>query len=197
VPEPPDAASLPDPADAALPEPPDDRYAILAAVPLRHLRSGLEVCADRGRVALPAAGRSDLEAALPGDAVYLYAYQVGDRPVPAATWRGELVRVVEAQDGEHPEPDLTPPTWREERVAGHIATDPEPTDDDHDDQAANDPADDDDLVGAGPTEVFLEVRALRELDRREWLFTNELVRKQDRGARTFVPLAPVRVRLPD
>lgn len=182
---------MPEPPDAAAPEPTDDRYAILAAVPLRHLRSGLEVCADRGRVALPAAGRSDLQAALPGDAVYLYAYQVGDRPVPAATWRGELVRVVEAEGGEHPEPDLTPPTWREEHVGDDIATDPEP------EPAGDDSADNDDLIGAGPTEIFLEVRALRELDRREWLFTNELVRKQDRGARTFVPLAPVRVLLPD
>ena len=186
---------MPEPPDATGPEPSDERFglsderlAILAAVPLRHLRSGLEVCARYGRVALPAAGRADLAAALPGDAVYLYAYQVGDRPVPAATWRGELVRVVEAEDGGHPVPDLTPPTWREERVAGDIAIG---------DDAADDDADDDDLVGAGPTEVFLEVVALRELDRREWMFTNELVPKQDRGARTFVPLAPVRVLLPD
>ncbi len=186
---------MPEPPDATAPEPSDERFAILAAVPLRHLRSGLEVCARYGRVALPAAGRADLAAALPGDAVYLYAYQVGGRPVPAATWRGELVRVVEAEYGEHPEPDLTPPTWREERVAGDIATDaePEPIGDD----AADDDSADDDLVGAGPTEVFLEVVALRELDRREWMFTNELVPKQDRGARTFVPLAPVRVLLPD
>jgi hypothetical protein len=176
-----------------VPEPPDDRFAILAAVPLRHLRSGLEVCAELGRVALPAAGRADLATALPGDAVYLYAYQVGDRPVPAATWRGELVRVVEAEDGEHPVPDLTPPTWREERVADDTSSVPVPVPESTDD----DGADDDDLAGAGPTELFLEVVALRELDRREWMFTNELVRKQDRGARTFVPLAPVRVLLPD
>jgi hypothetical protein len=183
-------------------EPLDDRFAILAAVPLRHLRSGLEVCAERGRVALPIAGRADL-AARPGDAVYLYAYQVGERPVPAATWRGELVRVVEAEDGEHPEPNLTPPTWREERVAADVRPDPvsesRPPDDGADTAADDDATDDadDGLVGAGPTEVFLEVEALRELDRREWMFTNELVRKQDRGARTFVPLAPVRVLLPD
>ena len=181
-----------------MPEPPDDRFAILAAVPLRHLRSGLEVCAEHGRVALPAAGRADLADAGPGDAVYLYAYQVGDRPVPAATWRGELVRVVETEDGEHPEPDLTPPTWREERVADDIVPDRdrEPTDDA---AADEDPStdDDDDLAGVGPTKVFLEVEGLRELDRSAWVFTNELVRKQDRGARTFVPLAPVRVLLPD
>ena len=179
-----------EPPDDAVPGPSDERFAILAAVPLRHLRSGLDVCARFGRVALPVAGRADLATALPGDAVYLYAYQVGGRPVPAATWRGELVRVVEAEDGGHPAPDLTPPTWREERVAGDIAIDAEP-------EPIGDDADDDDLVGAGPTEVFLEVVALRELDRREWMFTNELVPKQDRGARTFVPLAPVRVLLPD
>ena len=193
---------MPESPDAAAPDRSDDHFAILAAVPLRHLRSGLEVCAELGRVALPAAGRADLATALPGDAVYLYAYKVGERPVPAATWRGELVRVVEAEDGEHPVPGLTPLTWREERVADDIATDPvpEPADDDAADDDADeddDDEDDDDLAGAGPTEVFLEVEALRELDRREWMFTNELVRKQYRGARTFVPLAPVRVLLPD
>jgi len=143
---------------------------------------------------------ADLGAALPGDAVYLYAYQVGDRPVPAATWRGQLVRVVEAEDGEHPEPDLTPPTWRDERIAGDVSahTTPEPAEGDAaPEDVTVDDGDDDDLAGAGPTELFLEVESLRELDRREWMFTNELVRKQDRGARTFVPLAPVRVLLPD
>jgi hypothetical protein len=91
--------------------------------------------------------------------------------------------------GAHPEPDLTPPTWREERGPGGADIDIElgrPADDDEPDE----------IVGAGPPAAFLEVEELRELDTREWLFTNELVRKRERGARTFVPLVPVRVPLP-
>ena len=173
-----------------MPEP-DEGFAILAAVPLRHLRSGLEVCARQGRVALPATARGDLDAANPGEAVYLYAYQVGDRPVPAATWRATFVRAVRAVEGGHPEPDLTPPTWREERwptgtAAGSELGRP----------AGNDDDDEPETVGAGPPAAFLEVEELRELEPRDWLFTNELVPKRDRGARTFVPLTPVRVPLP-
>jgi hypothetical protein len=166
----------------------DDEFGILAAVPLRHLRSALEICAERGRVALPATGRGDLDEARPGDAVYLYAYQVGDRPVPAATWRATFVRAVAASDGDHPEPELTPPSWREDRIAVDETPPPVPPDD---------PDDPDRLAGAGPPELFLEVAELRELPKRDWLFTNELVRKQDRGARTFVPVAPIRVPLPE
>ena len=176
-----------------MPEALDDEFAILAAVPLRHLRSGLDICAELGRVALAVTGRGDLDAARSGDAVYLYAYQVGDRPVPAATWRATFVRAVDAEDGDHPQDALTPRSWREDRDATPAATEPDAEPVDDVDDVDDDP---EALVGAGPPEVFLEVADLRELDRREWLFTNELVRKQDRGARTFVPLAPVRVLLP-
>jgi hypothetical protein len=172
----------------------DDGFALLAAVPLRHLRSGLEVCATRGRVGLPATGRGDLDAARPGDVVYLYAYQVGDRPVPAATWRARFVAAVEAVDGDHPDPDLSPPTWREER-ATPAPTPAPPSDRDPGADPDNDDPDDD-LAGIGPPEVFLEVEELRELDKRDWLFTNELVPKRERRARAFVPMTPVRVRLP-
>jgi hypothetical protein len=182
----------------------EDRFAILAAVPLRHLRSAVEVCAERGRVALPATGRGDLDAARPGEAVYLYAYQVGDRPVPAATWRAVFVRTVEAIDGDHPEPELTPSTLRDDRVAdaGADAEDPPrasdaPTDALDDDDELDPFDDDDELAGVGPTELFLEVAELRELAKGEWLFTNELVPKRERRARTFVPVAPARVLLPD
>jgi hypothetical protein len=172
----------------------DDEFGILAAVPLRHLRSALEVCAQRGRVALPATGRGDLDAAQPGDAVYLYAYQVGDRPVPAATWRATFVRAVAATDGVHPEPDLTPPSWREDRLAAAEPPAPVDPDDPDDPDELDEP---DELAGVGPPELFLEVAELRELAKRDWLFTNELVRKQDRGARAFVPVAPIRVPLPE
>lgn len=175
-----------------MPEPTDDEFAILAAVPLRHLRSGLDVCAGLGVVALPATGRGDLDGADAGDPVYLYAYQVGERPVPAATWRAVLVSVVDAVAGDHPDPERTPPTWREDRDAP-VPTEPPPAGETDD----GDEIDDEEPAGSGPPEVFLEVAELRELDRRDWLFTNELVRKRDRGARTFVPVTPVRVRLPE
>src|SRR5918997_642447 len=77
----------------------------------------------RGQAAiLPASARGDLDLARAGEPVYLYAYQVGDRPVPAATWRGTFVRAVDAIDGDHPEPEITPATWRADRVATEPAT---------------------------------------------------------------------------
>ena len=194
---------MPDDADGSDGFDDSDEFALLAAVPLRHLRSGLEVCAARGLVGLPATGRGDLDAARPGDIVYLYAYQVGDRPVPAATWRARFVAAVEAVGGDHPDPALSPPTWREER-ATPAPTPVPPSDHDRDrgpgpgpDADTDDDTDtDDDLAGIGPTEVFLEVEELQELDKRDWLFTNELVPKRERRARAFVPVTPVRVRLP-
>jgi hypothetical protein len=179
-----------------------DEFALLAAVPLRHLRSGLEVCAARGRVGLPATGRGDLDDASPGEAVYLYAYQVGERPLPAATWRARFVAAVDAVDGDHPDPDLSPPTWREERttpapIAGTPGSGEAGTIDRNAGADDPDPDPDEDLAGVGPPEVFLEVEELQELDKRDWLFTNELVPKQERGARAFVPITPVRVRLPE
>ena len=45
--------------------------------------------------------------------------------------------------------------------------------------------------------MFIATETLTPLDRREWVFANEVVPKQQRGARSFVPMTPTLVRLPD
>jgi hypothetical protein len=169
--------------------------ALLAAVPRRHLESGLTVQRRRGRVALPALAVGDLPLAAPGTDVYLYAHGEDGRQPPAATWRGRLRGWAPAEpDGRHPhDGDLVPPSLVEEmRVAREvIASSAEAVGTRGRREPEQLPADRED-AGA-----YFEVDALEELPKRAWLFTNELVSKQDRGARYFMPRAPVLVRLPD
>lgn len=169
--------------------------ALLAAVPRRHLESALAVQQRRGHVALPALEVGDLRVAEPGTEVYLYAHGEDGRQLPAATWRARLRRWAPAEpDGRHPDDgDLVPPSLVEEmRVAREVIAsgsqepvttaggEPEPL-----------------LVGDESAGAYFEVEGLEELPKRDWLFTNELVSKGDRGARYFMPRVPVLVRLPD
>lgn len=171
--------------------------ALLAAVPRRHLESALTVQRRRGRVALPALEAGGLRAAEPGTDVYLYAHGEDGRPLPAATWRARLRRWAPARpDGGHPyDGDLVPPSLVEEmRVAREVIS--------------SEPASPADLAGSEEVEgrlaegdatagAYFEVDGLEELPKRDWLFTNELVSKRERGARYFMPRVPVLVRLPD
>lgn len=169
--------------------------ALLAAVPRRHLESGLSVQRRRGRVALPALAVGDLRVAEPGTDVYIYAHADDGRQPPAATWRARLRRWASAEpDGRHPyDGDLVPPSLVEEmRVAREvIASSAEAAGTRGRGEPEQLPADGE---GAG---AYFEVEGLEELPKREWLFTNELVSKQERGSRYFMPSAPVLVRLPD
>lgn len=169
---------------------------LLAAVPRRHLESALIVQRRRGCVALPALGVGDLGAAPPGADVYLYAYEEGGRPVPAATWRARLLRWAPAErDGAYPyDGDLVPPSLiqemlvaRELLASGPPASSPNATTGAEPDLAADPP----------PAGAYFEVEGLEELPKEAWLFTNELVPKRDRGARYFMPRAPVLAALPD
>ena len=168
--------------------------ALLAAVPRRHLESALGVQGRRGRVALPALAVGDLRVAEPGTDVYLYAHGEDGRQPPAATWRARLRRWASAEpDGRHPyDSDLVPPSLVEEmRVArGVIASSADAA-------ATREPGEPEQLAGGEGSGAYFEVEGLEELPKREWLFTNELVSKQERGARYFMPRAPVLVRLPD
>jgi hypothetical protein len=160
--------------------------ALVAGMPRRHLDSAAETCRIHGRVAIPAGSPGDLDSATPGIEVLVIV--TGSDEVPAATWRAAFVRRVEAPPGEVPH--LVPPTWVEER-----ATAPEgPGSTPHRDPDVADEADDDE-DGPGP-QSFFEVEGLEELPKHAWVFANELVGKQQRGGRVFVPRAPRLVRRP-
>jgi hypothetical protein len=168
--------------------------ALLAAVPRRHLASALIVQQRRGRVALPALEVGDLRNADPGTDVYLYAHGEDGRQLPAATWRARLLRWAPAEpDGRYPDDgDLVPPSLVEEmRVAREvIASAPQ-------DHVTTADGERDRLAEGEAAGAYFEVEGLEELPKRDWLFTNELVSKGDRGARYFMPRVPVLVRLPD
>jgi hypothetical protein len=168
--------------------------ALLAAVPRRHLESALAVQQRRGRVALPALEAGDLLDAEPGSDVYLYAHGEDGRQLPAATWRARLLRWAPAEpDGRYPEDGgLVPPSLVEEmRVAREvIASGPK-------NPVMTAEGERDRLAEGEAAGAYFEVEGLEELAKRDWLFTNELVAKGDRGARYFMPRVPVLVRLPD
>ena len=103
----------------------------------------------------------------------------GQDAVPAATWRATLVRRIEPADDGFP--DGLPPSWLEDRLSTGepaIATD-----------------DDDEQDDTGPQSYF-EVERLEPLPKEGWVFANELVRKQERGGRSFFPRAPRLIRPP-
>ena len=126
--------------------------------------------------------------------MYLYAHGADGRRLPAATWRARLLRWAPAEpDGRHPDDDgLLPPSLVEEmRVAREvIASAPQ-------DQVTTADGERDRLAQGEGAGAYFEVEELEELPKRDWLFTNELVSKGDRGARYFMPRVPVLVRLPD
>ena len=170
-----------------------DERALLMAIPLRHLASSAEASATvpTGTSILPAGGPGDSDAASSGMPLIVIATDAGDAEVPAATWRATFVRRVPYEAGS-PWPAGLPSTWVEEHhVAAPVTTTP-PTDEDDDED--EDAWDDEDDVGP---QSFLEVSGLIELPRADWLFTNELVRKQARGGRTYRPRVPTLVDLPD
>lgn len=172
---------------------PADR-ALLIAVPLRHLES--VSVAGEGRVVLPAGGPGDLDSTAAGTAVLVMATQAGDAEVPAVTWRATYVGRAPYEPGA-PWPEGLPGTW----VAEHAPPPaPDPgraraayAGDLGDDWDAGDDADEDDDGG----QAFLVLSDLQRLPRESWLFTNELVRKQARRGRSFLPRVPTLVDLPD
>jgi hypothetical protein len=105
----------------------------------------------------------------------------GEDAVPAATWRATLVRRIEPSDDGYP--DRLPPSWLEDRLAASGGQSPDDVDDERD------------LDDVGPQSYF-EVERLEPLPKRDWVFANELVRKQERGGRAFFPRAPRLIRTP-
>jgi hypothetical protein len=174
--------------------------ALLVAMPRRHLEPAKERCEAEGAAVLPAGGPGDLDVAPTGTAVLLIATDAGGAEIPAATWRGRFEGRVAYSSGD-PFPTGLPETWLEEH-AGSTATpasaapppaDPTVEGSDLDDEDDDEP-DDDEAVGP---QSFFRVSDLAPMSRSEWIFSNELVPKQERGGRAFVPRTPRLIALPD
>ena len=91
-----------------------------------------------------------------------------------------------------PWPQGLPATWIEEHGEGDAPSmEPVPPPDDEVDDEEDD---DEDLVGP---QSFFRVRALVQSPKREWVHANELVPKQQRGGRAFVPRTPRLIRFVD
>jgi hypothetical protein len=167
--------------------------ALLVAMPARHLEAARLVCDEAGVVTLPAGGPGDLDDAADGLTVLVIVTEAGEAEVPAATWRAVFEARVPHRPGD-PWPQGLPATWIEEHGEGEappMEPVPPPDDDDDDD---DDDDEGEDLVGP---QSFFRVRALVPSPKNEWVHANELVPKQQRGGRTFVPRTPRLIRFVD
>jgi len=177
-------------------EPVDDGTALFVAMPERHLRSAAAL--DREIVHLPLGRLGDLPAAPTGSSVYVVTLDDEGVAARAATWRAVLLGWASPEPDDAPVDGL-PPSWVDERAAGDVpdATEGEPDGSDGaEEEPLDDDEDDEDDEDLG-RQVFLRVQGLTELERRDWIFANEVVPKQRRGSRTFVPMSPTLVRVPD
>ena len=176
-------------------EAPDDGIALFVAMPERHLLSASEL--DRPEVVLPLGRLGDVPRAPTGCRVYCVALDADGHAQPAATWRATFVGWRAPAPGDD-DPSGLPPTWLQDRAADDdpgraprsgVTDPPEPDDEEDDDGDDEDPD--------RPRQVLVTVGGLTPLERRDWVFGNEVVPKQRRGARSFVPMTPALVRLPD
>lgn len=167
--------------------------ALLVAMPLRHLESAAERCRRDGSVVVPAGGPGGLDDVPPSSRVLVIATDTDGEDVPAATWAAAFQERVSHQEGE-PWPAGLPPTWIDEHPE-QVAVPSEAPPADADDDEDEDDGEGLDPEGVGP-QAFFRVRGLERLRRSEWVFANEVVPKQQRGGRTFVPRVPTLVTLP-
>lgn len=173
--------------------------ALLVAMPLRHLEPARARCEADGSAVLPAGGPGDLDAAPPGVRVLIIATDAGDSAPPAVTWRATFEGRIEHTSSD-PFPPGLPETWLEEHAGSTAAPSPDDAPPlggtDPEDQDENEGEDDPDDEVVGP-QSFFRVSDLAPMSRSEWIYSNELVPKQERGGRTFVPRTPRLIVVPD
>lgn len=170
---------------------------LLLACPEVDLESARAVYAAYGCVLLPAGSVGDLAGCEVSTPLYLLA--IGDSGAgPAATWRARLLGSLPLTA---PDPArLLPASWTARHpdayaLARSTGRDPADSPDDPEQDPEEDPTDDVDDEPV-PQQVFIPISDLAPLPRSEWLFTNELVPKRERGGRRFAPRAPTLVTLP-
>jgi hypothetical protein len=182
--------------EAKLSENDDAGRILLVAMPLRHLEAAREIADQAGSVVLPAGGPGDLDATALGTHVLVIVTEPGDARVPAATWSAAFGGRVDHDAGD-PWPEGLPPTWLDEH--GHRGERDDATprpEKPHDAADADDDEEKDDEADVVGPQSFFRVSGLRPLPQSEWVFANELVPKQRRRGRTFVPRVPVLVAAP-
>lgn len=170
----------------------DPSQALLLAFPVEDLYAAVAVEDRHGMALLPSGAVGDLATCGTVDRLYLLEI-LPTGVAPAASWLATLLPSLALRD---PDPsELLPETWRERHPHAYPAARGESG-------HLNAPAeiDPDDFPEAGEPDrqqVFLPVTRLAPIPRSEWLFTNELVRKQARGGRTFAPRVPTLITVPD
>ena len=167
----------------------DHRALVLAlSCPEDDLIGAREVLARHDTVLLPAGGPGDLERSAGIETLYIIAVTQGGVRA-AATWRADLAMSTPLTE---PRPELLlPPSWRARHPRAYAQAREQTPD------TAPGDADLWDDDEPEPQQIFVPIVALVELPRSEWIFSNELVPKQDRRGRSFAPRVPTLVKLPD
>jgi hypothetical protein len=173
----------------------DPDRALVLAMPLRHLEAGLAVLGTEGSVVFPAGGPGDLDETPLRTRVLVIATEAGDAEVPAATWSAAFAGRVAHQPAD-PWPDGLPATWVEEHP-GPDAARPSTFSAAEEDEDDDEEEEDDEDEGLPGPQSFLRVTSLSEMPQDRWIFANELVPKQRRRGRSFVPHVPRLIRLID
>jgi hypothetical protein len=156
-------------------------------MPLRYLLEAAEICDATGTAVLPAGAPGDLDRTAPGTEVLVVATEAGDQEVAAATWSARFVG--DLSPGTDAYPEALPPSWLEDRKAPQPSAPPAPRSPFGDDDG------DEPSIDRGEQRYF-EVDSLEELPNAAWVFVNELVPKQERRGRTYLPRAPRLVERP-
>ena len=160
--------------------------ALAVSCPTDDLVGLRRVLAVQSLAMLPVGGVGDLGRAAGVDLVLIV--EIGaDGPKPAITWRALLGTSSPLE----PDPgSLLPTSWVKRHPDGYaVARTPHP-------QVRSDAELWDDEDEPGPAQLFLPIRALKQLPRDQWLFANELVPKQRRAGRSFAPSTPTIVVVP-
>lgn len=163
--------------------------ALALSCPDVDLAGAQSLLATHGLALLPAGGHGDLDRA--ATVTTLFIIEVTEEGArPAVTWRAHLAMHVPLVT---PSPDqLLPPSWVSRHPDAYAqARQPTVTD------GASEAELWDDEDEPAPAQVFVPIGQLVALSREQWVFTNELVPKQQRRGRRFAPRVPTLVDIPD
>lgn len=178
--------------------------ALLLACPKADLEGAHALCLLRGFAVLPAGGAGDLRLAPLGATLFIVDVELDDDGAsrPVARWRARLGAELPLDPEQFYE--LLPPTWMQRHPKAYERARASGYPNDIDASEA-DPwerqweLDGEPVPNEGNghgVQVFLPVTELAPMDTAEWIFTNELVPKQARRGRRFMPRIPTLVQLP-